>query len=125
VNDEVEVRRRDRYKEDADGYLRIDRCLVCGWGGIDRSVDHGGYFNRELVNVADEWPRMGPLCAHCNRRIPRFLDLTPEPASRARGLIKAGRMDDAIQSIRESTGSPLTWARLWVEHPDGPISAPA
>lgn len=121
VNDQDEFRRRGKYKEDEDGFLGIDQCLVCGWGGIERSVDHGGYFNRELTGLPEEWPRMGRLCAHCHRRIPRFLDLKPETASRARGLINAGRMDDAIRTIHEATGCRLDWAQLWAEHPDGPV----
>lgn len=121
VNDPEEIRRRERYKEDEDGYLRIDSCLACGWGGIERSVDQGGYFNRELTGLAEEWPRMGRLCAHCNRRIPRFLDLAPETASRARALIKAHRMADAVMTLQEATGCSLTWAKLWADHPDGPV----
>lgn len=121
VNDQEEVRRRERYKEDEDGYLKIDLCLVCGWGGIDRSVDQGGYFNRELAGIGEVWPRMGPLCGHCNVRIPRFLELSPETVTRARGLFKLGRPSEAIQAVMESTGCPQDWARLWAEHPNGAV----
>jgi hypothetical protein len=112
-------RRRERYVEDEDGFLRIDLCLVCGWGGIERSVDEGGYYNRELPAVRDEWPRMGRLCPHCNLRIPRFLDLAPETAAQARKLTRTS-MVSAISLIHETTGCGIRWAQLWAEHPDGP-----
>jgi len=115
-----EVRRRDRYEQDEDGYLRLDLCLICGWGGIERSKDVGGYFNRELIGITEEWPRMGRLCPHCNLRIPKFLDLPSEVASKALASSKVS----AIKIIAETTGCPLYWAQLWVEHPEGPIHPP-
>ncbi|HEU4338650.1 MAG TPA: hypothetical protein VFS19_01160 [Planctomycetota bacterium] len=119
-----EDRRRDRFKEDEDGYLVLDLCLICGWGGIKRNTDLGGYFNSELKDDKHEWPSMGRLCPHCNLRLPRFLDLEPETASRARRLFKAKRIYDAIREIVEATGCSLNWAKLWVEHPDGPMLPP-
>jgi hypothetical protein len=120
VNDEEELRRRERYREDEDGYLRVDLCRVCGFGGIERSEDQGGYFSRELPGIAEEWPRMGRLCEHCNRRIPRFLDLDSNTERRARDLARQHHMIDAIKMIREATGCRNYWAQLWAEHPDGP-----
>lgn len=67
---------------------------------------------------------MGRLCQHCNLRLPRFLDLMPEIASRARGLYKAKRINDAIREIVTATGCRPSWAKLWVEHPEGPILPP-
>jgi len=119
-----EVRRRDRYEQDEDGYLRLDLCLICGWGGIQRHVDMGGYFNRELAGIREDWPRMGRECSHCNRRIPRFIDIDPEATAGLRKRVKSGETDEVARVVRELTGCPAAWAELWVQHPDGPIAPP-
>jgi hypothetical protein len=114
VTDE-DIRRRERYKEDEDGYFLVDLCRVCGFGGIERSIDQGGYFNRELPAVRHEWPPMGRLCSHCNLRIPRFLQLTGDTEVRARSLARGGEMIQAIKLVNDATGCGLNWARLWSE----------
>lgn len=123
INEDDKLRRREPHKEDGDGYLRVDQCRVCGFGGIERSADQGGYFNRELAALRDEWPRMGLLCPHCNLRIPRFLQLTGGTESRARGLARKREVIEAIRLVEKATGCGLKWAQLWAEHPDGPREA--
>jgi hypothetical protein len=79
------------------------------------------YTRSELFAAADsEFPRRGPLCPHCDKRIPQFADLSEQDERRVRELIRSGRPLMAISELRAATGSPLPWAKLWVEHEGRP-----
>jgi hypothetical protein len=112
------------YLQDADGRFQIDQCPICGLGGMKRHEDTGGYFNHELDGVTQGWPQMGRPCGHCNLRIPLFLELDVETASRARELARKHNLADAMKTVHQATGCGLKWAQLWAEHPDGPVREP-
>jgi len=106
---------------DEQGILILRECLVCGLGGVKRSADIGGYFVSELAQLKDEVPAIGHLCSHCGFRIPRFLDLKPQISARARQLARDNQKIQAIQEIHSAIGCSLSWAKIWIEHPNGPI----
>ncbi|HTF57888.1 MAG TPA: hypothetical protein VK661_11715 [Planctomycetota bacterium] len=111
------------YEEESEIFgrcFKLKECSVCGLGGAPRSHLKGGYFKRDLLEVVDELPMMGRPCYHCGVRIPRFLDLGCEDASRIRSLVRSGQEDAAVEELVKSIGCPLEWARIWVTHPIGP-----
>src|SRR5687768_11522400 len=79
------------------------------------------YTRAETEALGDEWPSRGPLCPHCNRRIPQFADLSESDARRVRGLICQRRPIMAVAELRAATGCSERWAELWVEHKGRPI----
>jgi hypothetical protein len=79
-------------------------------------MDGEPYTRAELEAVSGGWPTRGPLCPHCNQRIPQFVELSGEDERRVRELIRQFRRVMAIAELRAATGSPLHWAQLWVEH---------
>jgi hypothetical protein len=81
----------------------------------------GEHCNRaELEAVGGGWPTRGPLCPHCNRRIPQFAELSEADERRVRELIRQFRRLMAIAELRAATGCPVGWAQLWVEHAGRP-----
>ena len=65
-------------------------------------------------------PEKGEHCPACDAIIPRFLDLPPEQEAMVRAIDREGRRVEAIRKLRELTGCPLAWAKIWVSHPTGP-----
>jgi len=79
------------------------------------------YTRHEMLGTGDNDPDRGALCEHCERRIPRFADLSSDGAARIRDLIKARRPVMAVAELRALTGCPERWAWLWVEHVGQPM----
>src|SRR5262245_51426452 len=105
---------------DGEGFVILRRCFVCGLGGVPRSSIRGGYFRRDLMEAADEPPRMGKPCFHCGARIPRFLDLDHEDHERIYRQSRTEGETAAVASLVALMGCPREWARIWVTHPFGP-----
>jgi hypothetical protein len=87
------------------------------------------YTRAELEAVSGGRPTRGPLCPHCNLRIPQFAELSEADERRVRALIRQFRRLMAVAELRAATGCPLHWAQLWVEHagrpqPEGEQTAP-
>jgi len=62
--------------------------------GVSRllvSMEDEPYTRSELYVAAGEFPQRGPLCPHCERRIPRFADLAEQDEHRVRELIRSER----------------------------------
>jgi hypothetical protein len=78
------------------------------------------YTRSELEAAGGEWPTRGPLCPHCNLRIPQFAELSEEDERRVRQLRIEARPNMAIATLMAATGCPFSWAKQWVEHAGRP-----
>jgi hypothetical protein len=75
------------------------------------------YTREELESLApDARPVRGRYCPKCKNHIPEFSDISHEIAAKLRRM-HAGL---AIPMIRDLTGCPLDWAKLWFGRPNGP-----
>jgi hypothetical protein len=75
------------------------------------------YTRDELAKLrVDELPTRGDYCERCRNYIPQFADLSADEEARLRQL----RPLKAMQEVREITGCPLHWAKIWALHSDGP-----
>ena len=96
------------------------RPLNAGVSRLVVSMEDTTYTRSELLVAAGEFPQRGPLCPHCDKRIPQFADLSEQDERRVRELIRSGRPLMAMAELRQATDCPLLWARLWVEHQGRP-----
>jgi hypothetical protein len=83
-------------------------------------MDGEPYTRAKLEAAGRDWPTRGPLCPHCDLRIPQFAELSEADERRVRELIRQYRWIMAIMELRTATGCPLHWAQLWVEHAGRP-----
>jgi hypothetical protein len=79
-----------------------------------------GYTRAELLAAGEGPPEKGALCPRCGCRIPEFQDLTAEEEASLKELLAAGRIAEAMSRLQAATGCPLSWARIWAQHPGGP-----
>jgi hypothetical protein len=76
-----------------------------------------GYTKSDLQKLPlDANPSRGEWCPCCNVVIPDFADLTEKDKSRILSLIRDNRMIAAIAELKNATGCPLSWAKIWVHH---------
>lgn len=119
--------------------LRLDGAMSCGkdclpfrtrgyweWGSGKSTyfsfmnADGKSYSREEIRRAGQEYPTRGPFCPKCKKHIPQFEDLSSETESRIKHLIVEGRLNMAMIELRASTGCPLSWAKLWVNHSGRP-----
>lgn len=78
------------------------------------------YTNTELRSIPPEaMPTRGTLCEKCRTVIPEFADLTTAQREALREMASRSKLD-AIKELRHLTGCGLSWAKIWVSHPNGP-----
>lgn len=96
---------RDYFGSSLESFLRI-------------KTSHEGYSNTEIQNHKSQAePDRGTYCPKCECHIPSFYSICPERELEIRAI-----NDSALQMKRliEITGCPMTWAKIWSLHPDGP-----
>ena len=77
------------------------------------------YTREELQRVpTNGQPSRGEYCDSCQSWIPSYADLTPELDAEVRST---GSSIQQIKRMRDITGCPLGWAKLWLHHPHGPV----
>lgn len=86
-------------------------------------MEKDSYSRAEVLAAKGEWPERGPLCHECGARIPVFEDFPEADEQRVRQLIRENRRVMAMFELGDATGCSLTWAKLWVNHSDGPKPA--
>jgi hypothetical protein len=79
---------------------------------------HDAPYTRDKIRQLgkDLWPWRGPYCSKCRAHIPQFADISPEVEKHLRSL----RTMIAMRELRERTGCPIHWAKIWAFHPHGP-----
>jgi hypothetical protein len=80
------------------------------------------YTRDEVVRLGGESPQRGPYCPKCGAHIPQFEELTSEDVERMKNMIRAGKGIEVITELRRLTGCSISWAQIWIFHPDGPRS---
>ena len=83
-------------------------------------MDNESYSRDEVLAAGDSLPARGPLCHHCNIKIPQFRDLSEADERRIRQLIRDDRRIMATQELKFATGCSLRWAKIWVLHKGRP-----
>jgi hypothetical protein len=78
------------------------------------------YTREEVLAAEDSFPERGLLCHRCKTVIPQFKDLSEHAESRIRQMIRENRHMMAIAELRDATGCPLRWAKIWVYHEGRP-----
>jgi hypothetical protein len=75
-------------------------------------------YTREEIDHLGQgaWPWRGFYCPKCRTHIPQFAVISAEDEQHLRGLPTM----TAIKELRERTGCPLRWAKIWAFHPHGP-----
>ena len=73
-----------------------------------------------MLAAGDSFPERGLLCDRCKTKIPQFKDLSGRDESRIRQMIRQNRRMMAIAELRDATGCPLRWAKIWVYHEGRP-----
>lgn len=75
-------------------------------------------YTREELAALDEGarPTRGLRCPKCRSHIPQFKELTEEQARKLRTMDSA----QAMKVLRDLTGCPIRFAKIWVIHRDGP-----
>lgn len=115
---------RERWPMLPIGAEVAEECPVCrgkrtgvefSWAERVRSYDR-----KEFSEVLDRLPDRGAKCSGCNAVVPRFSDLSGENERRIKYLIAQNRKIMAIQELMAATGCPLSWAQVWIDHPNGP-----
>lgn len=86
-------------------------------------MEKDSYSRAEVLAAQDELPERGPLCHECGARIPVFEDIPEAAEQRVRQLVRENRRVMAMFELREATGCPMVWAKVWVNHSDGPKPA--
>lgn len=74
------------------------------------------YTRAEIDSIGDAFPSRGEYCPRCENYIPEFADLTEEDAAELRKM----KPLQAMKALRDKTNCPLTWAKIWALHLDGP-----
>jgi hypothetical protein len=79
---------------------------------------HEGYATEKAPEASrEDFLDRGPFCPKCQRHIPAFHVITPEVEREIRAIPSTL---EQIARVRALTSCPLTWAKIWVAHPDGP-----
>jgi hypothetical protein len=78
------------------------------------------YTREELLAAGDSFPERGLFCPRCRTVIPQFKDLSEHDESHIRQMIREDRRMMAIAELRDATGCPLRWAKIWVYHEGRP-----
>jgi len=83
-------------------------------------MDRESYSIEDAAKLGRESLQRGPRCPRCNQHIPQFEELTDGDAEGMRNLIRAMEPVKAMRELRRLTGCSISWAKIWVLHPDGP-----
>jgi hypothetical protein len=83
-------------------------------------MDEKAYTRAEVLAAGRNLPERGPVCPHCNQRIPQFADLSETDERRVREVLRQGRRLMAVEELRNATGCSIEWAKIWVEHEGRP-----
>jgi len=79
---------------------------------------YSGYTNEELNDTAlPEYPDRGNYCPKCTTFIPVFASISPDMERSIRLLTDWNQQMDEVQ---KRTSCPSRWAKIWLNHPDGP-----
>ena len=77
-----------------------------------------GYSNEDFSSEGvPDFPERGDYCPKCKVNIPSFVNLPPDLEREIRAITDSVVQMDRVQL---ATGCPRTWAKIWVNHPDGP-----
>ena len=82
-------------------------------------MDSESYAREEVILARDDSPQKGELCLKCNARIPRFSYLSIEDEKHLKELIRDGRRVEAMSQLMKLTECSVSWAKIWVLHPNG------
>ena len=105
-----------------DGRVRCPNCGACINEFINAFLDHrvgklAPYTRSELEAIGgDDSPARGRYCWHCKCFVPDFADLSPEREVAIRSLKST---IDQSRALREATGCPRGWAKIWSYHRGG------
>ena len=90
---------------------------------LARVMQKQSYSKQEVLEAGASLPERGPVCHECGATIPIFEELLEEDERRVRDCIREGRRFMAMTELSVATGCSLSWAKLWVEHANGPKPA--
>lgn len=77
------------------------------------------YTRDEIEAAGNSKPDRGVFCHRCKTHIPAFAELSPQEAADLRRLPGI----ESIKALRDKTGCSLVWAKIWLQHPNGPHDA--
>jgi hypothetical protein len=79
-------------------------------------------YSRDELRAADDgrWPERGDRCLRCGVLVPRFADLKANDRARLIDLIGKQEPVAAMDALRDLTGAPTRFAKIWVLHSGSP-----